>query len=149
MRSRPRTTASQLASLIASLEGYLDDRMPLSEAERRAEAFLRLWPHPPQRADLKAYGAAIVALLTAHPRGAVEEVVHPVRGLASRCRYFPTIAEVSEALEEAAREPTRTHQLCCALLARLEHVEARRVGNIVCDTVSGADQVRAAIAKEG
>lgn len=48
----------------------------------------------------------MTALLAEYPREVVEVVCDPRRGLATRCKFIPTIAELTEALE-SEMEPHR------------------------------------------
>jgi hypothetical protein len=54
----------------------------------------------------KEYTAAVVALLAEYPAEVVAVVTDPRRGLATRCKFLPTIAELTEALE-SEMEPHR------------------------------------------
>lgn len=45
------------------------------------------------------YAAAIVALMAEYPREVIDVVVDPRRGLATRCKFLPTLAELTEALQ--------------------------------------------------
>lgn len=46
-----------------------------------------------------AYVAAITTLFVCYPRDLVKRVCNPVTGLPSRLKFFPTIADVSEAIK--------------------------------------------------
>ena len=51
------------------------------------------------------YIAAVTALLADYPASVIAAVTHPVTGLPRKCKFLPSIAELSEALDsELARE---------------------------------------------
>ena len=55
--------------------------------------------------DPQIYTAAVTQLLSNYPNSVVRKAVDPIRGIASRTKFLPTIAELSELLDcELARE---------------------------------------------
>lgn len=52
--------------------------------------------------DPVTYSAAVTAVLAEYSEEVIAHVTHPVRGLASRSKFLPTIAEVKEACEDHA-----------------------------------------------
>ncbi len=52
-------------------------------------------------ADPQVYVAAVTAVLARYPNEIVQQVTDPVGGLPSRCKFLPTIAELTEALNSA------------------------------------------------
>jgi hypothetical protein len=54
-------------------------------------------------ADPQVYVAAVTAVLANYPNEIVRRVTDPVSGLPSRCKFLPTIAELTEACGELMR----------------------------------------------
>lgn len=54
----------------------------------------------------ESYAAAMVSLMAEYPVEVIDVVCDPRRGLATRCKFLPTIAELREALE-SEMEPHR------------------------------------------
>jgi hypothetical protein len=67
--------------------------------------FLGQWPSQKPN-DPETYIAGVVALLSEYPAEVVAVVTDPRRGLATRCKFIPTLAELTEALE-SEMEPHR------------------------------------------
>jgi hypothetical protein len=57
-------------------------------------------------ADPEVYAAAVVAVLARWPVDVVTSVTEPATGLPSKCKWLPSIAEITEACEESY-EPTK------------------------------------------
>lgn len=66
----------------------------LAAAERLFACYPQQAPNRP-----KEYMAAVVSLLAEYPNEIVDAVCEPKRGIATRCKFLPTIAGLSEALE--------------------------------------------------
>jgi hypothetical protein len=47
----------------------------------------------------KEYTAAVISLLAEYPQEIVDRVCDPRSGIATKCKFLPTIAELSESLE--------------------------------------------------
>lgn len=60
------------------------------------------WPSQKPN-DPETYIAGVVAVLAEYPAEVVAIVTDPRRGLATRCKFLPTIAELTEALEGEMR----------------------------------------------
>lgn len=51
--------------------------------------------------DPQVYVAAVTAVLARYPNAIVQQITDPVGGLPSQCKFLPTIAELTEALNKA------------------------------------------------
>lgn len=74
---------------------------PKAGPEPAAAAASRLLAFYPSQTpnSPKEYMAAVISLLAEYPREVIDIVCDPRRGIATRCKFLPTLAEVSEALK--------------------------------------------------
>lgn len=57
--------------------------------------------------DPRAYAVALTAVLDGNPQWMVERIEAPRRGIASRCRFLPTPADLTDMLNELRDEEAR------------------------------------------
>jgi len=134
-----KPSAASVAEAIETL-----GRFPKAGVETAANAAGRLLGFYPTQTpnSPKEYAAAVTALLAEYPREVVEVVCDPRRGLATRCKFIPTIAELTEALEsemEPHRQAWRKEQEKRNTLPRYEppkrsQQEIDRVIKLAADT---------------
>lgn len=83
-------------------------RFPKAGPAPAAKAVGRLLSFYPQHTanEPESYAAAMVSLMAEYPSEVIDVVCDPRRGLATRCKFLPTVAELTEALE-SEMEPHR------------------------------------------
>jgi hypothetical protein len=89
-------STSTVAQAIATL-----GRFPKAGPKPAANAVERLFGCYPQATPNRPreYTAAVVSLLAEYPQEIVDAVCDPRSGVATGCKFLPTIAELTEALE--------------------------------------------------
>jgi hypothetical protein len=94
-------------------------------AAARVEQLISCYPsHTPN--DPQKYLTAVVAVLAEYPPEVVNVVCDPRTGIATRCKFLPTIAELTEALEremEPHRKAWRDRYEQRTALPRQERIE--------------------------
>ena len=64
-----------------------------------------LGSYPPRKdGDFRGYATTLAAVLEGQPIAVVEEIAHPARGIATRCKFLPTAADVTDMIVEL-RQP--------------------------------------------
>lgn len=95
-------TLAEAELVLSSMIGR-DDKATPEEASLMARNLVGLYPAREVN-DGKAYAAGMAMVLAAHPLDFVRRVCDPVKGLPSRLKWLPTIADVTAAInEERAR----------------------------------------------
>lgn len=94
------------SSVIEAIRGL--SRFPKAGPAPAAKAATQLLSFYPAQTpnSPKEYTAAVISLLAEYPSEVIDVVCDPRRGLATRCKFLPTVAELTEALE-SEMEPHR------------------------------------------
>lgn len=100
LSAQPANTVAQAIQTLTQFP-KAGRKVAASASERLFACYPQATPNRPQE-----YTAAVIALLEEYPAEIVERVTDPKTGLATRCKFLPTIAEITEALERAM-EPHR------------------------------------------
>lgn len=88
-----------------------------------AQTLLGLYPTR-ELNDPKTYTAALIAAFQSFPSAAGRAVLHPVTGIAGRCKFHPSVAEVVGALRTETERLSRPWQ---SLEDLREEAQARRL----------------------
>lgn len=99
-------TVAEAEMLLNSLIGR-DEKATPEEASGMARNLVGLYPAREVN-DGRAYAAGMAMVLAAHPLDFVRRVCDPVKGLPSRLKWLPTLADVTAAIEE---ERTRRERI--------------------------------------
>lgn len=91
--SQPCGTVAEAVKTLGRFPKLGQDR-----ASTATSLFLGQWPSQKPN-DAATYIAGVVALLSEYPAEVVAIVTDPRRGLATRCKFIPTLAEIRESLE--------------------------------------------------
>ncbi len=121
-RVAARTVTTEEATAVLAEMADRDTPCSPAEAADRAAGLIALWPGK-DLANPDAYAAAVTALFAAYPRDIVKRVCNPVTGLPSRLKFFPVIADLSEALRA---EVERRKRIAANARTVLEQAEKAR-----------------------
>lgn len=84
------------------------DRATSEQARQAVAAILGCYPPRNGNSDEAAvYVASLAMVLEGQPLDVVQKMANPVGGLASRCKFMPTVADVTAMLVELNRPPPR------------------------------------------
>jgi hypothetical protein len=89
-------TVAQATAVLDAMTGR-DHHCDAETAATLARNLVGLYPAREVH-DAKAYAAGMTAVLMAHPADFVKRVCDPARGLPSRLKWLPTLADVTEAI---------------------------------------------------
>lgn len=97
-------TVAQATAVLDAMTGR-DHHCDAETAATLARNLVGLYPAREVH-DAKAYAAGMTAVLMAHPADFVRRVCDPARGLPSRLKWLPTLADVTDAIaaERSRRE---------------------------------------------
>jgi len=114
-------TEAQARAVLDAITG----RNQACDAETASSLARRLIGMYPAREvhDARAYAAGMTAVLMSHPADFVRRVCDPVRGLPSRLKWLPTLADVTEAI---AAERDRRERIAANARYVIARHEARR-----------------------
>jgi hypothetical protein len=98
--------------------------------------------------DAKAYAAGMTALLAAHPIDFVRRVCDPVRGLPSRLKWLPTLADVNEAIEAERKRRDRIAANARHVIAEAERAKAKAEQEAELQASRGSEEDRAQQVRE-
>jgi hypothetical protein len=112
------------AELILSRMAGRDENYTANEAAIEARKLTGLYPAR-EVGDAKAYAAGMTAVLAAHPIDFVRRVCDPVKGLPSRLKWLPTIADVTEAINAECQRRDRIGANARYVIAEHERLERK------------------------
>lgn len=140
-RPIPSMTATEARVALAEADQAMSYYLSRDECSREAEKLIRMWPRPPET-DLTVFALAIMDCFLDYPATCVRAVTNARHGLPSRLKFFPSLAEIVEALNGELNRLTATAADLRTIATKAETASARTVGAFVADTVAGAETLR-------
>lgn len=123
-RALPAKVTATEAGLVLSEIAGRDQNCPALEAAAFAEQLVGLYPAR-EVVNAKVFSAGLSALMAAFPRDMVKRVCDPVAGLPSRLKFFPSLADVREALDAEKTRRDRIAANARYVIAEHERLKAK------------------------
>lgn len=123
-RALPAKVTPTEAGLVLSEIAGRDQNCPALEAAAFAEQLVGLYPAR-EVVNAKVFSAGLSALMAAFPRDMVKRVCDPVAGLPSRLKFFPSLADVREALDAEKTRRDRIAANARYVIAEHERLKAK------------------------
>jgi hypothetical protein len=114
-------TVAQATAILDAMTGR-DHHCDAETAATLARNLVGMYPAREVH-DAKAYAAGMTAVLMAHPADFVRRVCDPARGLPSRLKWLPTLADVTEAI---TAERNRRERIASNARYVIAHHDARK-----------------------
>lgn len=140
-RPIPIMTAEAATTALQAVERVLDNTPSQDDAQRAATRFLMSWP---RKGDVEpeVYLLMVTDLFLDYPIAVVDACISVKDGLPGKLKWFPAISEVKAELDAYFGRLTAMADGLRRVKAKAETADQRRVGNIVADTIEGAEQIR-------